>query len=139
MKRLRSFFAVLLLLALPLQALASAVMVPRIGSHDGTAHAAWVDALHSHANADDDVRVDANLPHPGAGPHHHEGSSNEPASHSSTCSVCGDCCCPISILGSALLVPGLAVDHGDVISFPTHRIPSPAPDRLDRPPRSTLV
>jgi hypothetical protein len=139
MLRLHKFTVLLLLAALPLQAFAMATMVPSIGGHGGSAHTTWLAGLHAHADDGRDAQAAPHPHHGGPGHQHHDGTLADGNTDSTECGVCADCCCPVAMPGAAVLAVNLFTDNGDVIAVVTYRIPARAPDRLDRPPRSTLV
>ena len=137
--RLHKFAVLLLLAALPLQAFAMATMVPSIGGHGASAHTTWFAVLlHAHADGQD-VQLEPHPHHGGPAHQHHDGALADGNADSTECGVCADCCCPVAMPGAAVFAMNLLTDHGDVIVVVAQRIPTRAPDRLDRPPRSTLV
>jgi hypothetical protein len=139
--RLRNFAAVLLLMALPLQAFAAASMLfcGRI-THDtwlGQTVKALSDqhggqlAQGAHQNDGDH--------HDGFVGHRHDGDDNQIKHLAESCSTCSDCCCPTTLPSAEQTSLAFADSLSTLIPFVTQPIPDSALERLERPPRNTLV
>ena len=133
--------AVLLLLALPLQAFAAASML----FCSGNTYDTWV-GQSVKASSD----RDANQPtpvaheydrdhHDGLVGHHHDGDRNQLKHLAESCSTCSDCCCPTTLPSADATSLAFADNHPTLISFVAQPIPDSVPERLERPPRNTLV
>jgi hypothetical protein len=140
-RRFLKLAAVLLLLALPLQAFAAASMLfcGRV-THDtwlGQAVKALSDqhigqtAQVAHQNEGDH--------HDGVVGHHHDGDGNQIKHLAESCSTCSDCCCPTTLLSAEQTSLAFAGSLYTLIPFGTQSIPNSALERLERPPRYTLV
>ncbi len=140
-RRLLKLTAVLLLLALPLQAFAAASMLfcGRV-THD-TWLGQTVKAL-SDQHVDQLARVadqgDGDH-HDGIVGHHHDGDHNQIKHLAESCSTCSDCCCPTTLPSAEQTSLPFAGNLSALIPFITQPIPDSAPERLERPPRNTLV
>ena len=129
--RIRKFAVILLILVLPWQALA-AVAVPS-GLHHH--HAMTVDASAATAH-------DADSHHAGHHQHEHAGamlSQDQGSGSTDTHDTCTDVCCSPALATDGEVTLAAADHRGLVIPFATHRLPSRAPDSIERPPRNSLV
>ena len=131
-RRVRHLAVMLLLLVLPLQALAAAMMTGA-----STAHHSVIAALSGHGDA---VKSHSGTGHHHSGlagllPHQHGNGGHE----SVACSGCADCCCPISLVAANTVnVP--AFDGGEAaVPFVPPAVPDLLPHRLERPPRNLLA
>lgn len=122
----------LLVLVLPWQALAAAAMPTALHHHDATPDHAGAASVH---------RVHANP----AGHQHHNHAwaaavqDHESGSTDTTHGTCTEVCySPVLAVDGALALAA-ADDHGLMIPFAMYRLPSRAPDSLERPPRNSLV
>ena len=126
----RKVVVTLLVVLLPWQSFAALAISPASHHHDAAevghpASAAATHHLHEHHVADQ----------------HHDvtGASPDPDDGSTAESIpCTDICCSPAL---ATIDPAFTATNGHswVIPFAMHRLPSRAPDRLERPPRSLLV
>jgi hypothetical protein len=122
----------LLVLVLPWQALAAVAMPTASHHHDATA-----------VNPTAATTRDANTHHAGHQHHEHagatlaqdQGSGSTDTAHG----ACTDVCCSPALAAPDRSPLAPTDGHAWVIPFATHRLPSRAPDSLDRPPRSFLV
>jgi hypothetical protein len=140
-KRLLKLAAVLLLLALPLQAFAAASMLfcGRI-THD-TWLGQTVKAL-SDQHGDQLAQVahqNDGDHHDGFVGHHHDGNGNQIKHLAESCSTCSDCCCPTTLPSAERTSLAFADSLSTLIPFVTQPIPDSALERLERPPRNSLV
>ena len=140
-RRLLKLAAVFLLLALPLQAFAAASMLfcGRV-THDtwlGQAVKALSDqhvgqlVQVAHHNDGDQ--------HNGIVGHHHDGDHNQIKHLAESCSTCSDCCCPTTLPSAERTPLAFAGSLSALIPFASQSIPDSALERLERPPRNTLV
>jgi hypothetical protein len=128
-------------LALPLQAFAAASML----FCGRVTHETWLlqvaTALSYHDTDQSPLAAHDNERdhHDGFVGHHHDGDHDQVKHLADSCSACSDCCCP-TVLASAK-PPGAAIVGTLAWRIPsaTQPIPDSTPDRLDRPPRNTLV
>jgi hypothetical protein len=134
--RIRKLAAMLLVLVLPWQALA-AVAMPAVHNHGAAAIGLLAK---TDANAASAQHVNARH----AGPEHHENGGvaavqgHDSGSTSAAHGTCTDVCCSPALAADG--APLATADHHRLmIPFATHRLPSHAPDSLERPPRSFLV
>lgn len=132
-RRICHLAVVLLLLVLPLQALAAGLMLVVSQTYHANSLAGFSTTV---AHGEEvGPTVAAHHEHSGAGglvPHHHDGDG----STDSACSGCGECCCPVSLL-SAQSVAIAAIDgSGASVPFLASPVPDVLPHRLERPPRS---
>ncbi len=132
---------VVLLLALPLQAFAAASMLfcGRV-THD-TWLGETVAALSDHrvgqfAQAAQRHQSDH---HDGVVGHHHDGDGAQLKHLAESCSTCSDCCCPTTLPSAERTSLAFGDSISTQILFVAHAIPDSAPERLERPPRNTLV
>ena len=146
-KRVRRFVIALLLLALPMQAMAAASMVYCNGDH----HATWLQVAthvlfgHSVPAASPSARgghhdADTDAAHDGSNPNHHDdGVAGGDDRRGSPCGSCTDCCCAASLPspGQSALVLGPPLS-GPISGVASH-VSGYVPERLERPPRSILV
>jgi hypothetical protein len=127
----------LLVLVLPWQAL-TAVAMPAVHSHGAAAI-----GLLSKIDANAASVLHADTRH--AGHEHHENGGvaavqdRDSGSTSVAYGTCTDVCCSPALVAHGALPLATADHHGLMIPFATQRLPSPAPDSLERPPRSFLV
>ena len=121
----RKLAVMLLVVVLPWQAVAS--MPTALHHHEATVVEADAASAH-HAGAHHDGRTGANSAHD------HESGSTGTAQ-----GTCTDICCAAALVADATLPIAAADHHGLTIPFATHRLPSRAPDLLERPPRNSLV
>jgi hypothetical protein len=139
-RRLFRLAATFLLLALPLQAFAAASMlfcgrvthntwlgqtVKALSDHD----AGHRSAMH-HDNNDGQ--------HGEAAGHDHDSDHGQLKHLADSCSACSDCCCPTALLSAEPASTGV-IGSFAIVSSSAQPIPDTAPDRLERPPRNTLV
>jgi hypothetical protein len=134
--RIRKLAVTLLVLVLPWQAL-PAFAKPAVHYH-GTA------AIGLLAQTDANVASAQHVDTRHAGHERHENGgvdavkAHDSGSTSTAHGTCTEVCCsPVLAADGAL--PLAADHHGLMIPFATHRLPSPAPDSLERPPSSFLV
>jgi hypothetical protein len=127
--RVRRLAVVLLVLVLPWQA--PAAMPTALHHHDATPDDAGAASVH---------RVHANAGHQH---HNHAGAAavqdHESGSTDTTHGICTNACYSPVLAVDAALALAAADDHGLMIPFAMHRLPSRAPDSLERPPRNSLV
>lgn len=134
--RIRTLAVMLLVLVLPWQALAAGAM-PAVHNHGAAAIGLLAK---TDANAASAQHVDARH----AGHEHHEDGGvaavqgHDSGSTSAAHGTCTDVCCSPALAANGAL-PLTANHHGLMIPLATHRLPSRAPDSLERPPRSFLV
>ena len=147
-KRVRRIAVALLLLALPMQAFAAASMLYCNGDH----HATWLqvatDVLFGHAVAEAPVGERSGH-HDGGGDdaalnaseaNHHDDTAPDGDDHrGSQCSSCSDCCCAASIPSSGQSTFALGPAPSGPISIVAQLVSGYVPERLERPPRNTLV
>jgi hypothetical protein len=129
--RVRKLAMMLLVLVLPWQAVTAASMPA---------------SLHHHASIA--IEADAATPHDGhAHPAYHQhadhnGSTlaqdDESGSADTAHGTSTDISCAAALVADATLAVAAAGRHELTIPFATHRLPSPAPDLLERPPRNAL-
>ena len=123
----------LLLLVLPWQAL-GAVQMPAVHTHG----AATIGLLaKTDANAASASHVDAH--HAGHDHHEHGGVAALQGSTSAAYGTCTEVCCSPTLAADGALPLATADHHGLMIPFAMYRLPSRAPDSLERPPRNSLV
>ena len=140
-KRLLRWAAAVLLLALPLQAFSAASMLfcGRVTHETWLVQASTALPYHDDNQSSSVAQGDERGHHGGLVGHHHDGDHNKLKHPADSCSACSDCCCP-TVLPSAeppaaVLVGTLAL----LIPSAAQPIPDFTPDRLERPPRNTLV
>jgi hypothetical protein len=134
---LRTLMLWCLLLALPLQGVAAATMLPCATTHEHTtvtATTALPDASPDHHHRRQDIAAAHD-----DGPASHDHSSAPEHQPDSKCSNCSVCC-----IGAALLPPNLGVHpvfHSLTLQFASAALlfSGTSPDRLERPPRLILV
>ena len=132
---LRTLLLWCLLLALPLQGLAAATMLPCAQNHRHTA----ASATNALPQADQDHHHGDSAAAQDDGPASHDHSSAPDHQTDAKCSHCSVCC-----IGAALLPPNLNVSpvfHSLTLQFAPAALlfSGTSPGRLDRPPRLTLV
>src|SRR5437660_907865 len=71
--------------------------------------------------------------------HHHDGDHNQIKHLAESCSTCSDCCCPTALPSAERTPLAFADSLSTLIPFVTQSIPDSALERLERPPRNTLV
>jgi hypothetical protein len=142
---LRSLLIWLMVLALPIQAVAAAGM-----QHCGAAHrlmqVAWTgavapdihDPVHEatpHQHADTDTSLDAEI---GAGDLSDEGPSATALSDNFTCSACANCCSAVALPAGLVRLPAPSIEaHAAVL--PATEVVSFTPGGIERPPRTFLA
>jgi hypothetical protein len=146
-KRVRRIAIALLLLALPMQALAAASMLYCNGDH----HATWLQVATNvlfgpsvaeapaseQSGHHDGGAADA---HDASDTSHHDDTAADGDDHpGSPCSSCTDCCCAASILSSGQSTFAITPAPSGPISTVAPPVPGYVPERLERPPRNTLV
>ena len=135
--RIRNLAVMLLVLVPPWQVL-PAVAMPAVHNH-GVAAIRLL--AKTDANAASAHHVDARH----AGHAHHENGGveavqgHDSGSTSTAHGACTDVCCSPALAANGALPLTTADHHGLMTPLATHRLPSRAPDSLDRPPRSFLV
>jgi hypothetical protein len=138
MRRHLRLIVMTLLLALPLQALASASMLCCGRDAHGAALEHFIETAGIYT-ADDQAahdqfnqRVDAD---------NHAYDSDHDAFHhlAGSCGVCADCCCPATLTNGDAGTVAFGDRYSTLIPYIDQPLSGPAPDRLDRPPRSILV
>jgi hypothetical protein len=146
-KRIRHFAIAFLLLTLPMQAMAAASMVYCHGDH----HATWLQVAthvlfgHSVAAASASARsghhdADTDAAHDGSNPNHHDDGVPPGDDHrGSPCSSCTDCCCAASLPSPGQSALVLVRPPSGPISMVARHVSGYVPERLERPPRNTLV
>lgn len=145
-KRIRAFAAVVVLLALPMQSMAAASMLvcngddhatwlTTIANGGGDAHAGKGSSSHSHQHA----AHAANDHHSGTVDRADFSAGEEKHHPASSCSSCSDCCCAASLPSPGQSMIDTIATSGAAVSTIAHPVSGYVPDRLDRPPRSTLV
>jgi hypothetical protein len=130
--RIRNLAVMLLVLVLPWQPLAAGAMPTAFHHHGAIAVDASAATPH-----------DANTHYTGHQHHEHDGATlsqdQGPGSNDTAHDTCTDACCSPALAADSAL-PLVAVEHrGSAIPFATHRLPSRAPDSLERPPRNLLA
>jgi hypothetical protein len=147
-KHVRRIVIALLLMALPMQALAAASMLYCNGDH----HATWLqvatNALFgpgvagtpaSERSGHHDGGA-AGAAHDVSDTSHHDDTAPDGDDHpGSGCSSCTDCCCAASILSSGQSTYAIAPPPSGPISTVAQPVSGYVPERLERPPRNTLV
>ena len=138
---LRNFVALLLLAALPLQAFAAASMLfcGRVTHDTWLGHTVKALSDHPAGRIAPVAHENERDHHGGFVGHHHDGDHNQLKHLADSCSACSDCCCPTTLPAAEALSLAFAGSLATLIPFVTHPIPDSAPERLERPPRSTLV
>jgi hypothetical protein len=147
-KNVRRLAIALLLLALPMQALAAASMLYCNGDH----HATWLQVAtnvlfgHSVAGSPASERSGhhdqgtADAAHDASDTSHHDDTAPDGDDHpGSRCSSCTDCCCAASIVSSGQSTFAIAPAPSGPISTVAQPVSGYVPERLERPPRNTLV
>src|ERR1700682_5519777 len=71
--------------------------------------------------------------------HHHNGDDNQLKHLAESCSTCSDCCCPTTLPSAERTPLAFAGSLFTLIPFVAQPIPDSALERLERPPRNTLV
>jgi hypothetical protein len=147
----RSLLIWLLVLAMPVQAIAAAGMQHCGPVHQlmqaGSTAAVWTDGQ--------DMPHDATVPHD-ATPHEHTGAATkadaEPSPSSSsdatlnaagfaddyTCSACANCCSAVALPSAVVQIPALPIGT-HVSMLPVSEVISFVPGGIDRPPRTILA
>jgi hypothetical protein len=129
---IRKLAVMLLVLVLPWQALAAVATPAAPHHHDATAAAASAATAH---DADTHHAGHQHHEHTGATLAQDQGSGSTDTAHG----TCTDVCCSPALISDGALSVATAIDHGSIIPSATHRLPSRAPDSLERPPRNSLV
>jgi len=135
--RIRKLAVMLLVLVLPWQAL-TAVAMPAVHNHGAAAIGLLAK---TDANVASAQHVDARH----AGHEHQENGGvaavqgHDSGSTSAAHGTCTDVCCSPALAADGALPLPTADHHGLMIPFATHRLPSRAPDCLERPPCNSHV
>ena len=148
-KRIRTFAAVLVLLALPMQSMAAASMLVC----NGDDHATWLATIGTIVSGDGHTHAGKgalSLPHEhathAANDHHsgtvdsaNFGTGNDKRHPAPSCSSCSDCCCAASLPSPDQSTLATVAATGAAVSIIAQPVSGYVPERLDRPPRNTLV
>lgn len=145
-KRIRTFVVALVLLTLPMQSMAAASMLVCRGDN----HATWLASViigdqHGHPGVGALSVVHKHAAH-AVNTHHSDtedgvnlAAGTDQHHPASSCSSCSDCCCVSSLPSSGQPTLVAVVSAGAPISIIVQPVSGYVPERLDRPPRNTLV
>jgi hypothetical protein len=145
-KHVRRFAIAILLIALPMQGMAAASMLYCEGDH----HATWLQVatqvifaqMQSDSQTERTTRQVAGREaiHDASDVDHHDETFSDGDDHSgSQCSSCSDCCCAASLPGSAQVALAPIQPLNGPIPTVAALVSGGLPERLERPPRNTLV
>ena len=144
-ERFKFFAVVLLLLTLPMQSMAAASMLVC----NGDDHSTWLTTIVNGEGHSDAGNGASSLSHQHAAHaanDHHPGTiesivvgAGDDKHPAASCSSCSDCCCAASLPSPGQSMLAAIGSSGAAVSTIAQPVSGYVPDRLDRPPRSTLV